>query len=124
MGNAQSQNPTPHRIQKLQGKIAAKLPAGRPKDSGYQSGSASSSGTAVKGARANDRTNAAVVSTGRDQGSASRPEAAPAAAEKRSDAPAPITETVCRNHAIYGSTNRPLDIFPSPPYPLSPPRLS
>jgi hypothetical protein len=114
MGNAQSQNPSPHRIQKLQGKIAAKLPAGRAKDSGYRSGSASSSGTAVKGARANDRANATVVSTGSDQGSTSRPEAAPAAAERRSDAPAPITETVRRNHAIYGGTNRLLISLPFP----------
>jgi hypothetical protein len=114
MGNAQSQNPSSHRIQKLQGKIAAKLPAGRAKDSGYRSGSASSSGTATKGARANDQTNTTAVSTGSDQGSASRPEAAPAAAEKHSDAPAPVTETVCRNHAIYGSTNRLLIPLPLP----------
>lgn len=104
MGNAQSQNPSSHRIQRLQGKIAAKLPAGRAKDSGYRSGSASSSGTAAKGVRANDQTNAAVLSKGSDQGSTTpRPEAAPAAAERHSDAPAPITETVRRNHAIYGA---------------------
>jgi len=103
MGNAQSQNSSPHRIQKLPGKIAAKLPGvtplGRAKDSGYRSGSASSSGTAVKGAQAKDAT---VVSTGSDKGSTSRPETAPAAAERHSDAPAPVTETVRRNHAIYG----------------------
>ena len=116
MGNAQSQNPSAHRIQKLPRKIAAKLPAsvqGRAKDSGYRSGSASSSGTAVKGARAaNDAT---VVSTGSDQGSRSRPEAVPAAAERRSDAPAPVTETVRRNHAIFGSANRFLISLPLSP---------
>jgi hypothetical protein len=111
MGNAQSQNPSAHRIQKLPGKIAAKFPAvtplGRAKDSGYRSGSASSSGTAVKGGRANDQTNATVVSTGSDKGSSSRPEAVPAAAGKHGDAPAPVTETVRRKHAIYGRrTNR------------------
>lgn len=68
----------------------------------------------MKGARENDQTNAAVVSTGSDQGSAPRPEAAPAAAERHSDAPAPITETVRRNHAIYGSTNRFLISLPLP----------
>ena len=124
MGNAHSQDPSHHRIQKLPRKIADKLPAlplGRAKDSGYRSGSASSSGTAVKGARANDQTNTIVVSTaGSDQGSAARPEAAPAAAEKRSDAPAPVTETVCRNHAIYGSANRLLISLP-PPYIFSQP---
>lgn len=107
MGNAQSQNPSSHRerIQKLPGKIAAKLPAvnplGRAKDSGYRSGSASSSGTAVKGGRTNDQTSATGASTGSDKGTP-RPEAAPAAAERRSDAPAPVTESVRRNHAIYG----------------------
>jgi hypothetical protein len=105
MGNTHSQNPSPHRIQKLHDKIAAKLPAGRAKDSGYRSGSASSSGTAVKGARAHDQTNSTVVSTGSGQGSTPRPEATPAAAEKHRDAPAQITETVCRNDAIYGRTN-------------------
>lgn len=99
MGNTHSQNgqnPSPHRIQKLQDKIAAKLPAGRVKDSGYRSGSASSSGTGAKGARAHDQTNSTVVSTGSGQGSASRPEATPATAEKHRDAPAQITETVRR----------------------------
>jgi hypothetical protein len=125
MGNAQSQDPSHHRIQKLPRKIAGKLPAiplGRGKDSGYRSGSASSSGTAVKGARANDQTNTIVVGTaGSDQGSAARPEAAPAAAEKRSDAPAPVTETVCRNRAIYGSANRLLISSSPPPYIFSQP---
>ena len=125
MGNAQSQNPSSNRIHKLPGKIAAKLPAvtplGRAKDSGYRSGSASSSGTAVKGSRANDQPNTAAVGTGSDKGTP-RPEAAPAAAERHSDAPAPVTETVRRNHAIYGrNTNRYLCCLPTPP--LSPPRL-
>jgi hypothetical protein len=109
MGNAQSQNPSSNPIQKLPRKLAGKLPAvpslGRAKDSGYRSGSASSSGTAVKGSRANDQTSATVASTGSDQGSP-RPEAAPAAAERHSDAPAPVPETVRRNDAIYGSANR------------------
>ncbi len=100
MGNSQSQNSSPRPISKLPRKIAAKLPAvpqlGRAKDSGYRSGSASSSGTAVKA-------NATVASTGSSQASASRPETAPAAAGKHSDAPAPVT--VRRNHAIYGSAN-------------------
>lgn len=126
MGNAQSQNPPTHRIQKLPGKIAAKFPAvvplGRAKDSGYRSGSASSSGTAVKGARANDST---PVSTGSDQGSTSRPESrAPAAKERHSDAPAPVTETVRRKCAIYGSANRFLISFPSPLHLLSVPQSS
>jgi hypothetical protein len=127
MGNAQSQNPSSHRdrIQKLPGKIAAKLPAvtplGRAKDSGYRSGSASSSGTAVKGGRANDQTSSTVVGTGSDKGP-SRPEAVPAAAERRSDAPAPVTETVRRMMPFMGGGLT--DIFASlPTLPLSPPRL-
>jgi hypothetical protein len=68
----------------------------------------------VKGARANDQTNTTVVSTGSGQGSTSRPEAAPAAAGNHSDAPAPVTEIVCRNDAIYGSTNRLLISLPLP----------
>lgn len=82
-------------------------PLGRAKDSGYRSGSASSSGTAVKGGQANDQTDTTVVGTGADKGSSSRPEAAPAAAGKHGDAPAPVTESVRRKHAIYGRrTNR------------------
>ena len=125
MGNAPSQNSSSHRIQKLPGKIAAKLPAvtplGRAKDSGYRSGSASSSGTAVKGGRAaNDQTQSSTV--GSDKESTSRPEATPAAAERHGDAPAPVTEPVRRNHAIYGrGTNRYLPLLLQPP--LSPPRL-
>ena len=126
MGNAQSQTPPTHRIQKLPGKIAAKFPAvaprGQAKDSGYRSGSASSSGTAIKGARANDAT---VVSTGSDQGSTSRPEAtAPAAGGRHNNAPAPVTETVRRECTIYGSANRVLISFPSPLHLLSVPQSS
>ena len=103
MGNTQSQNPSSSSIQRLPRKIAAKLPAvptrrDRPKDSGYRSGSASSSGTALKGARLTDQTSATVASTGSgggEQGSTPRPETAPATAERHSDAPAPPTEAVC-----------------------------
>ena len=101
MGNNQSQTTSPNPNQKPQrrfGKLAG-IPALRlaKDDSGYRSGSASSSGTAVKGTRSSDQTGTAAVSAGSDQGSIPRPEAAPAAVEKRGDAPAPATETVCRN---------------------------
>jgi len=100
MGNAQSQNPLPNPIQKIPRKIAGKFQAvpslrDRPKDSGYQSGSASSSGTAQKGARPTDQTSATVASAGSERGSTPRPETAPATAERHSDAPAPPTEAVC-----------------------------
>jgi hypothetical protein len=108
MGNNQSQTTSPNPNQKPLhrkfGKLAGIPALGRAKDdSGYRSGSASSSGTAVK---ASDQTGTAVVSAGSDQGSIPRPEAAPAAVEKRGDTPAPATETVCRNYAIYRSSNR------------------
>lgn len=101
MGNAQSQTQSQNPIQKLPRKIAAKFPAvpslrERPKDSGYRSGSASSSGTASKGARPNDQTSSTtVVSAGNEQGgSTPRPETAPADAGKPLNPPAPATETV------------------------------
>ena len=113
MGNNQSQNSSPDPsgpsnklARKLGGKLAGVPGLGRAKDSGYRSGSASSSGTAVKGARPSDQTGAAVVSAGNDQDSIPRPEPAPAAVEKHGDAPAPAIEPVGRNNAIYRSTNR------------------
>ena len=82
MGNNQSQK------MRKSGKLPAPSLA-RTKDSGYRSGSASSSETALKAARANDQMTA---STGNVQASIS--EAAQA------------TVTVCRNDAIYRTTNR------------------
>ncbi len=114
MGNTQSQSPLPNPIQKIPRKI--KLPAvpslrERPKDSGYKSGSAASSaGTASKGPRANDQTGAGatVASAGSERGNPPRPEMAPNAAEKHSDAPAAPTETVrvCSTSSIYRTPNR------------------
>ena len=82
MGNNQSQN------MRKSGKLPAPSLA-RTKNSSYRSGSASSSETALKAARANDQMTA---STGNVQASIS--EAAQA------------TVTVCRNDAIYRATNR------------------
>jgi hypothetical protein len=135
MGNTQSQSPSPNPIQKIPRKI--KLPAvpslrERPKDSGYKSGSAASSaGTASKGARANDQTGATVASgAGSERGNTPRPETAPNAAEKHSDAPAAPTETVkvCSTSSIYRTPNRLLisrsaprrGVSTSPPAPSSP----
>ena len=112
MGNNQSQNQSPNPIQKLPRKIAAKFPPsslrGTPKDSGYQSGSASSAGTAGKGERATDpagvTVTSAVASAGTEPASTLRAEPAPATAEGPRDAPALPTrsaETVCRNDSIY-----------------------
>jgi hypothetical protein len=103
MGNNQSQAQSPNPIQKIPRKIASKFPVsslrGNAKDSGYRSGSASSSGTTAKGARATDQTNAtvasAVTSAGSEPGSMTRAEPAPTTVR---DAPAPATrsaETVC-----------------------------
>ena len=112
MGNNQSSPDPNNKLARKLGKLAAVPGLGRAKDSGYRSGSASSSGTAVKGARASDQTGAgaAVVSTGSDH-SIPRPEPAPIAVEKHSDAPAPVTETVRRNNAIYRST-KPMNDIP------------
>jgi hypothetical protein len=108
MGNNQSQNQSPNPIQKLPRKIAAKFPPsslrGTPKDSGYQSGSASSAGTAGKGERATDPAGVTVASAGTESPSTPRAEPAPATAEGPIDAPALPTrsaETVCRNDSIY-----------------------
>ncbi|KAH9039959.1 kinase-like domain-containing protein [Lactarius hengduanensis] len=88
MGNNQSQSP--NAINKIPRKIANKFPVSslrdRQKDSGYRSGSASSSGTATKGVRTNDQTSATVASV--EQGSTPRPESAPDVTEKARDAPA------------------------------------
>ncbi len=92
MGNNQSQGQSPNPIHKIPRKIANKFPVpslrDRQKDSGYRSGSASSSGTATKGARAKDQTSATVASAGSEQGSAPRPESAPDVTERARDAPA------------------------------------
>jgi len=96
MGNNQSQS-SPGSIQKLPGKIANKFPVplrSRQKDSGYHSGSASSSGTATtKGAPAKDQTSATVASAGSEQGVAPRSESAPDAMVRAVDAPAPVTRS-------------------------------
>jgi hypothetical protein len=97
MGNNQSQSPSP--IQKLPRKIASKFPVpsalrDRQKDSGYHSGSASSSGTVTaKGARAKDQTGTTVASAGSEQGVTPRSESAPDAIVKAVDAPAPPTRS-------------------------------
>jgi hypothetical protein len=58
MVNAQNQNLSPKPIQKIPCKFVGELPAvtslGRTEDSGYQSGSDNSSGTALKGPRVID----------------------------------------------------------------------
>ena len=102
MGNAQSQNPSSsNTIQKTR-KMAAKIPGvpglrDRSKDLSDLSGTATSSKTTLKGGRAKDQSNATVASAGSEQGSAPRPETAPAAVERQSEAPAaaPPSETVC-----------------------------
>jgi hypothetical protein len=108
MGNNQSQNQSPNPIQKLPRKIAGKFPTssqrGSPKDSGYQSGSASSTGTAAKGVRTTDPAGVTVASAGSEPPSTPRAEPAPDTAEGPRDAPALPTrsaEIVCRNDSIY-----------------------
>ncbi|KAI0299340.1 kinase-like domain-containing protein [Multifurca ochricompacta] len=97
MGNNQSQSQSPSPIQKIPRKIAGKFPVSslrdRPKDSGYRSGSASSSGTAAKGVRSNDQASTTVASTGSEQGGAPGPESAPNNVERPHDAPAPPTHS-------------------------------
>jgi calcium/calmodulin-dependent protein kinase I len=96
MGNTQSQNQSLNSIQKLPRKIVSKLPGqprDRQKDSGYHSGSASSTTTATKGARANDLTSSTVASAGSEQGVAPRSESAPDTMGKSLDAPAPATRS-------------------------------
>jgi len=102
MGNNQSQSQSPNLIQQIPGKIKSKFPAsslrGRQKDSGYGSGSASSSVTATKGARASDQTSTTVASAGSEQGIAPRTESAPDAKERARDAPATPTRSAESSH--------------------------
>lgn len=92
MGNNLSQSQSPNPIHKLPRKIANKFTVpslrDRQKDSGYGSGSASSSGTTAKGARSSDQASATVASAGSEHGTTPRTGSAPDAIERARDAPA------------------------------------
>ena len=97
MGNNQSQGQSPNPIHNIPRRIANKItPAAlrdRQKDSGYGSGSASSSGTVTKGVRTSEQASATAVSAGSEHGTAPRTESAPDTTERARDAPAPPTRS-------------------------------